>query len=229
MSHDDNDITEIAQSIASHAWSQETLRKARALIVSGRGADLFAALHTLQKGLSRTPSEELMVLEKLMDEDIVVGGYLMARLFPVAARGQDHAVCDSIRLWMYESNDPKLQSALADLAREPLVRKSMRKRYDEWACVIGSRAESVRKMSFTVAIKNERGGSWQDQVTDLKELKEAMSRAAALGGAVFERGVFVHFEGIGGFLYWTSAAPDAYNRSLLRSDFEPQKHKLDKP
>ena len=72
------------------------------------------------------------------------------------------------------------------------------------------------RITFSVATKDRKGAPWADHVAGIRDLRAAFADARATTGDVYESGVFVHFEQSGGFLYWTSIAPEVFNSSVLR-------------
>jgi hypothetical protein len=74
--------------------------------------------------------------------------------------------------------------------------------------------ESARRqrLRFKVSRKEQRGAPWLG-VFEGEDLEEALSRARA--ETAYEAAVFV-VTNSGGFIYWTSAAPDVFNSTVVQ-------------
>ncbi len=69
----------------------------------------------------------MRILDQTMDVDSGVAGYLMARLYPVAARQRAHEVCNAIDLWMANVLSPSLVINLSKLQTEGVAPKFHRR------------------------------------------------------------------------------------------------------
>jgi hypothetical protein len=92
-------IIELARTLSEHPRDHESLSSAAHQIASGKGNLVFEAL--LDEQRHRTPDEDSAIttmmssLEAIMDTSASVGGYLMAKLYPIACR-RDWPNCDGV-------------------------------------------------------------------------------------------------------------------------------------
>jgi hypothetical protein len=87
---------------------------------------------------SPAPDAAMPLLETMMDASPGVGGYLMATLYPIAARRKLNHINDAIGLWMVNSTSEELAESLTRLAKEGPRPSSLRRIYAAWA-------ENIRK------------------------------------------------------------------------------------
>jgi hypothetical protein len=132
--------TKLAEALCAPAPSAAALEEARGRLAGGDGAALFDAMFARQtgdEGASRV-SALMKVLERLAGVAADVGGCLMARLHPLAARHEAHSTYDAIELWMFDATSPAVADALTRLASEG-VRLRLQERCRAWAGAIRSR------------------------------------------------------------------------------------------
>lgn len=133
---------ELARALTAASPRAEALDDARARLANGQGEALFEALFdSFVRDDDRAAAvlTTMEALERLMARAADVGGYLMARLYPVASRYKTHATYDSIDLWMGDATSAALADRLVDLSREG-VRPKLQQRYEGWAREIRARA-----------------------------------------------------------------------------------------
>ena len=70
--------------------------------------------------------EVMSTLEGMMDAEPFSATYLMASLYPIAARRREHAICDAVNLWMHSPLPSMSIEALRKLAQE-----GMRLRFEQ--------------------------------------------------------------------------------------------------
>jgi hypothetical protein len=138
---------QLARALAGAPRRAVLLSSAAQQIADGKGELLFAALLRVLQGPGGDETSAVVatmpLLEAMMDESPGVAGYLMARLYPIAARRRLHHTYDAIDLWMHETTSDDLAESLTRLADEG-VRPRMRARYQEWAARIRSARGSRR-------------------------------------------------------------------------------------
>lgn len=123
------------------------LTAASAVIMEGGGGELLhhllkAATNESTGGLQHFQTSATMsLLERMMVANPTVGGYLMAKLYPLAAAAKDHTTFNAIELWMNEASSRELAGALDNLAKGP-ERPRMRARYQAWSDAIRRKAQS---------------------------------------------------------------------------------------
>ena len=82
-----------------------------------------------------------------------------------------------------------------------------------------ARVARERGLKFYVVRKARRGKRWEEVADGVEDLVEAVSLAGQIRDA-YESGVFVNYEGVGGFIYWTSLHADLLSSSVLLSKFD---------
>jgi len=134
---DDALLRMVACTLVSAPADVDALTSAERLIADGHGKALLSMLMDERKlkqasGSNDKPvSSSLMaVLEQIVEGNARVGTSLMARLYPLAAKLQDHTVYNAIELWMDHISGAGVPEVLSMLIREG-VRPSVRVRYQE--------------------------------------------------------------------------------------------------
>lgn len=99
------------------------------------GGELFSALHILlkEKGLDKYEQVALLmeIAETIIDQNIFIGTYLMARLYPLAGSAGNHEVLDAIRIWMSQASSKEAEDALNQLLSEK-ASSSLKKQVQLW-------------------------------------------------------------------------------------------------
>ncbi len=130
-------IAALARSLCDDPRDAATLSSAAEVIAEGQGRLLFEAVLEARKDPMADNDDAAIVatmssLEKMMDANPGVAGYLMARLHPIAGARYLHATCEGIELWMWHSTSVDVAESLMRLVHEG-VRPRLRKNYEKWA------------------------------------------------------------------------------------------------
>ncbi|MDI3288315.1 hypothetical protein [Polyangium sp. 15x6] len=132
-------IAKLARTIGENPRDRESLSLAAEQIATGNGELVFNGLFDTQRGTDGDDASAIngtmSLLESMMGTSPGVGGYLMARLYPIARRRYFHHTCDAIELWMADSTSEELAENLSRLAKEG-VRPVLRRSYEAWAAQI---------------------------------------------------------------------------------------------
>jgi hypothetical protein len=103
-------MKELASALCASPLRHTAVAEAADAVRHGSSKDLFEALFDSLPEVYPA----MGVLERLFDADPVVGGTLMAHLYPIASRARMHDVCDAIELWMHHKGNAALAQTLRD-------------------------------------------------------------------------------------------------------------------
>ena|ERR1700741_2264540 len=130
----------VASLLHDEPCDSDALLSAELLIAEGQGRVLFEAFVDETEGDRQGRVRSTMsLLEQMVDASPRVAAYLMARLYPIAARSRDHETYRGIELWMHGFHTNGVADILKSLAAED-VRHSVKSRYEEWATLVDERA-----------------------------------------------------------------------------------------
>lgn len=99
------------------------------------GNELFSTLYSLikDKGLDKyeQAASLMKIAEAIIDKNVFIGTYLMARLYPLAGSARNHEVLDAIRIWMFQARSKGAEDALKRLLSEE-ASSSLKKQVQLW-------------------------------------------------------------------------------------------------
>ena len=135
-------IAKLARSLRETPCDRPSLSSAAEQIGDGKGRLVLKALLEAQGGSDSDEKSAVIatmpLLETMMDASPGVAGYLMATLYPIAARRKLNHINDTIGLWMVNSTSEEVAESLTRLANEGTPPSSVRRIYAAWA-------ENIRK------------------------------------------------------------------------------------
>jgi hypothetical protein len=130
-------ITKLVRTLCETPHDHASLSSAAEQIANGNGNLVLEALLKARGGSEFDEKSAVIatmpLLETMMDASPGVAGYLMARLYPIAARRKLNHIDDAIGLWMVNSASEELAESLTMLANEGTRPSSLRRIYAAWA------------------------------------------------------------------------------------------------